>query len=76
MIFTYSDMHKKAMAFIYQDVAHLKGVHFETKELINYIIDYFSGGHLEWALKALMDGVDIYGTQVWKDALDTVRKEL
>jgi len=74
---SYSDQHKKAMATIYQNVAHLKGVHFEPEELIHYIVGEFSEGDLERAIKAFKEGADLYdGTQTWKDALDTIRKEL
>jgi len=71
-----SDGHNKAMAFIYRDIIFLENVHFEVDDLISYIIHDFGEGSVEEGVKALEAGVDMYGTQVWKDALDKVRKEL
>lgn len=72
----YRDQHKRAMAIIYQNVEHLEGVSFKAKELANFVINGISDGDLEDALKALKKGEKMFGTQVWSDALDTVRKEL
>ena len=49
----------------------------EGEELIHYIVGEFSEGDLERAIKAFKEGADLYdGAQTWKDALDTIRKEL
>lgn len=73
---SYSDQHKKAMAFIYRDIIFLENVHFEVDDLINYIIHRFSEGNVEEGIKALKAGVDAYGKPVWKEALERVKKEL
>ena len=73
---SYSDQHKKAMAFIYQNVGHLEGVEFETDELINFIVNVFSEGHTERALIAFEKGKELYGTLVWNEAAERVRKEM
>jgi hypothetical protein len=63
------------MAIIYQNVEHLEGVSFKAKELAAFVIHGIGDGDLEDALKALKKGEKMFGTQVWSDALDLVRKE-
>jgi len=73
---SYSDRHKKAMAYIYQNVEHLEGVKFDLDGLLFYILSIFAEGDPDRALLAFKKGMELYGDPIWKEAADQVRNNM